>query len=377
MNGDVDRVRMLLGQRNHNPNVSYCTTPPLLFFWYTHITLTCAQAQARDESGYTALHYACRNGKLEVCKLLVAKGASVNVRVSVFAWRATPHSLFFCLLVKPYDALNAFACFVLHNASMFANSQVSLTHLSFFMFLLFPFFWFLHLFAHRQSLVLHLCIVQVIIQLRTFPPLLLPVVFVAVLLVFFSYPCSCIFNCAMLNIFVVTLFPISAFCGHDDVIRFLLENGADASLQDDDGKFSDLLALMAYLFVLVLCFYLFLFVYLLGYWHVSLTHYPLTVYMHIGMTALHKAAEQGKINAIKLLLQRWVCWRPLCAANVPYFRLFFWQFAVDVQSYWIFLAFFLVFFLLFSNGNAKDISDNKGKRAADYATTPEMKQMLL
>lgn len=31
-----------------------------------------------DKSGYTALHYASRNGHLDMCKLLVGKGANVN-----------------------------------------------------------------------------------------------------------------------------------------------------------------------------------------------------------------------------------------------------------------------------------------------------------
>lgn len=32
----------------------------------------------RDRSGYTALHYAARNGHVEVCKLLLRNGADVN-----------------------------------------------------------------------------------------------------------------------------------------------------------------------------------------------------------------------------------------------------------------------------------------------------------
>lgn len=32
----------------------------------------------RDNAGYTALHYAARNGKLEVCQFLVQQGADVN-----------------------------------------------------------------------------------------------------------------------------------------------------------------------------------------------------------------------------------------------------------------------------------------------------------
>lgn len=32
----------------------------------------------RDKSGYTALHYAARNGHVEVCKLLLKNGADVN-----------------------------------------------------------------------------------------------------------------------------------------------------------------------------------------------------------------------------------------------------------------------------------------------------------
>lgn len=31
-----------------------------------------------DKSGYTALHYASRNGHLEMCKLLISNGANVN-----------------------------------------------------------------------------------------------------------------------------------------------------------------------------------------------------------------------------------------------------------------------------------------------------------
>lgn len=32
----------------------------------------------RDASGYTSLHYAARNGHLEVCKFLLEKGADIN-----------------------------------------------------------------------------------------------------------------------------------------------------------------------------------------------------------------------------------------------------------------------------------------------------------
>ena len=38
-------------------------------------------ANIRDESGFTPLHYACRAGKLDICKLLVSKGADVNAMV--------------------------------------------------------------------------------------------------------------------------------------------------------------------------------------------------------------------------------------------------------------------------------------------------------
>lgn len=33
-----------------------------------------------DPSGYTALHYAARNGRLKICKLLLERGANVNAR---------------------------------------------------------------------------------------------------------------------------------------------------------------------------------------------------------------------------------------------------------------------------------------------------------
>jgi ankyrin repeat protein len=54
--GDIERVKMLL-QRN-DPNM-------------------------KDEAGYTPLHYAARSGHLEICKLLLSKGAKVNAMVRI------------------------------------------------------------------------------------------------------------------------------------------------------------------------------------------------------------------------------------------------------------------------------------------------------
>jgi len=48
----------------------------------------------------------------------------------------------------------------------------------------------------------------------------------------------------------------AAYCGHNDIIKVLIANGADIQLQDDDG-----------------------------------------------VTPLHKAAEQGQLLAVKLLLE--------------------------------------------------------------------------
>jgi ankyrin repeat protein len=45
--------------------------------------LQSTNANIRDESGFTPLHYACRAGKLEICKLLVSKGADVNAMVII------------------------------------------------------------------------------------------------------------------------------------------------------------------------------------------------------------------------------------------------------------------------------------------------------
>uniref|UniRef100_A0A1B6LPG5 Uncharacterized protein n=1 Tax=Graphocephala atropunctata TaxID=36148 RepID=A0A1B6LPG5_9HEMI len=47
---------------------------------------TCVDA--RDNAGYTALHYAVRKGNTSMCKLLLAAGASVNVTTK--AGLATP-----------------------------------------------------------------------------------------------------------------------------------------------------------------------------------------------------------------------------------------------------------------------------------------------
>ncbi|XP_049822681.1 ankyrin repeat domain-containing protein 39 isoform X2 [Aethina tumida] len=41
-----------------------------------------------DKYGFTALHYAARNGQLEACKYLVKRGANVNVQTKEL--RATP-----------------------------------------------------------------------------------------------------------------------------------------------------------------------------------------------------------------------------------------------------------------------------------------------
>ncbi|XP_013419676.1 ankyrin repeat domain-containing protein 39-like [Lingula anatina] len=49
----------------------------------------------QDNSGYTALHYASRNGHLAVCELLLTSGASVNVQTRAGA--ATPlHRAAYC-----------------------------------------------------------------------------------------------------------------------------------------------------------------------------------------------------------------------------------------------------------------------------------------
>lgn len=51
--GDLDRVKKLL---------SCCGS----------------DADKRDTAGYTALHYAARNGHLNVCKFLIENGANIN-----------------------------------------------------------------------------------------------------------------------------------------------------------------------------------------------------------------------------------------------------------------------------------------------------------
>lgn len=50
--GDLDRVKKLVLQ-------------------HTPVDIT-------DKSGYTALHYAARNGHLDVCKFLLSNGANIN-----------------------------------------------------------------------------------------------------------------------------------------------------------------------------------------------------------------------------------------------------------------------------------------------------------
>lgn len=35
-------------------------------------------ADTRDSAGYTALHYAARNGHMDVCKFLIDQGADIN-----------------------------------------------------------------------------------------------------------------------------------------------------------------------------------------------------------------------------------------------------------------------------------------------------------
>lgn len=54
LNGEEDRVRKMLSQGT--------------------------DANAIDSSGFTALHYAARNGHLSVCRTLLGKGADVNMR---------------------------------------------------------------------------------------------------------------------------------------------------------------------------------------------------------------------------------------------------------------------------------------------------------
>ena len=39
-------------------------------------------ATKRDQSNYTALHYAARKGSVECCKLLLTHGADVNAQVT-------------------------------------------------------------------------------------------------------------------------------------------------------------------------------------------------------------------------------------------------------------------------------------------------------
>lgn len=51
--GDLDRVKKLLSCRGSDPD-------------------------KRDAAGYTALHYASRNGHLNVCKFLIENGAAIN-----------------------------------------------------------------------------------------------------------------------------------------------------------------------------------------------------------------------------------------------------------------------------------------------------------
>jgi ankyrin repeat protein len=49
---------------------------------------TRSDASKADESGFTALHYAARNGRLDACKLLLLEGANVNALTG--AQRSTP-----------------------------------------------------------------------------------------------------------------------------------------------------------------------------------------------------------------------------------------------------------------------------------------------
>lgn len=62
-NGDLARVEYLLGVKGISPN-------------------------ARDLSGYVALHYSARGGHIDVCKLLIKCGADVNLTTR--AGKATP-----------------------------------------------------------------------------------------------------------------------------------------------------------------------------------------------------------------------------------------------------------------------------------------------
>ncbi|CAG4944840.1 unnamed protein product [Colias eurytheme] len=43
---------------------------------------------AQDNAGYTALHYAARNGHDDICKLLIAKGAQIDIQTK--SGKATP-----------------------------------------------------------------------------------------------------------------------------------------------------------------------------------------------------------------------------------------------------------------------------------------------
>lgn len=60
-----------------------------------------------DSAGYTALHYAARNGHLEICKFLIRNGANINAITS--AGHATPlhracssgNSIFMSIIIVP------------------------------------------------------------------------------------------------------------------------------------------------------------------------------------------------------------------------------------------------------------------------------------
>lgn len=65
-NGDKDRVKTLIDKANNAREA----------------------VNAPDNSGYTSLHYAARNGHIDVCKILLQNGACINA--STRSGNATP-----------------------------------------------------------------------------------------------------------------------------------------------------------------------------------------------------------------------------------------------------------------------------------------------